>query len=331
MCAFFAKLLNVPTEPEPRSFNDPIFLIGSMRSGTTLLMNSLSEHPQILKIGFELNKVWTEIGGAPVHNGCLERTEKHFNVKYANNMTAYFSDYLNKSKSFIRKLSRYSQQRYYGSGGVNYDWEKIYLMNKSPHLSNKVRYIHSLYPACKFIVVVRSPFAQCASLKMKFLKSLKEENRYRFLSEQAGVCWQGFQGDRLAEFPKERVFPGNFDLLVEAWLDINYTMLKHLEHIPNDQKVILAYESIVQDNKESMNRIFKTLDLKKEHRNYEQKIITKERKIHNTSTSGNPLSKWKKHLDGSEQEVISTFLEKEKEKFEFIKNAVPMAANYWQL
>lgn len=329
MCAFLSKLLNVPTEPEPRKFNDPVFIIGSMRSGTTLLMNLLSEHPQLLKIGFELNRVWTEIGGAPIHNGCLERTEEHFKPEYANNMTAYFTNYLNNSRTFLRRLSRLSQANYYGSGGINYDWENIFLLNKSPHLSNKVRYINSLYPNSKFIAIVRSPYGQCASLKMKFLKSKETEDRLRYLSPEKGVCWQGFQQERIKDFPVDRIFPGNFNLLAEAWIDINFTMLNHLESIPDDRKVILSYESLIENREKSLKKVFVTLDLNKSHKEAERKIIEKERKIHNTSTKGNPLEKWRDHLKDREQQRLKEMLISESERYSFIKSVVPEVAKYW--
>ena len=151
MCAFFAKLLNAPTEPSGKSFNDPIFLVGLMRSGTTLLMNTLSEHPQLLKVGFELNKVWTDIGGAPCSVNCNERTEHDFNPVYANNMTSYFTEYIENSKTVKGHLARWFAKRHYGSGGIFYDWENVRVMNKSPHLSNKIRYINAMYPNAKYI------------------------------------------------------------------------------------------------------------------------------------------------------------------------------------
>src|SRR5690554_2697337 len=154
MCAFFAKLLNVPTEPAAKPFEDPVFLIGMMRSGTTLLMNTLSEHPQLLKAGFELNNMWTEIGGAPCSGQCELRLASDLQAQYQNNVTAYFDRYIQKSKSFIRHLSRWSQKRHYGYGRIFYDWDNLFLMNKSPHLSNKISYINAMYPNAKFVVIV---------------------------------------------------------------------------------------------------------------------------------------------------------------------------------
>jgi hypothetical protein len=330
MCAFFANLLNVPTEPEPVPFRDPVFLVGIMRSGTTLLMNTLSEHPQLLKVGFELNPVWTSIGGAPINHGCLERTEEHLTQEYTNNMTAYFSTYLERSKSLLRKLSRVSQRRFYGSGGVNYDWDNVYLLNKNPHLSNKVRYLNAMYPGSRYVVIVRSPMAQCASLKMMMVKNHKKDGRYQYLPPAAGSCWQSIPPDKISTYPQERLIPGNTKLLAEAWVNLNYTMFTHLEKVSEDRKVVIAYEELMEDRAGSLERIFDMLSLKKKHQHKVTTMIEKERKIHNTSTKGNPLEKWKKHLTGEEMEEMQAYFKNQQDKLDYIMQRIPNADKLWQ-
>lgn len=329
MCAFLSKLLNVPTEPPAKEFKDPVFLVGAMRSGTTLLMNTLSEHPQLLKVGFELNKAWTEIGGAPIRHACSERTEKDLKSEYINNMTAYFTDYLIRSKSFLRHLSRISQRRFFGSGGVFYDWDNVLLLNKNPHLSNKVRYLYGMYPQSKYIVIVRSPHAQSASIKMFFQKSHEKDGHYIQLPNESGACWSRIPSQEYHQVNPNEVFPGNFNIIPKAWLRLNKTMFKHLEQVPENQKVVIAYEDLMNERADSLHRIFEMLQLKDVHRGVVEKMIDRERKIHNTSTKGNPLEKWKKHLSEEEQKELNKLLLSNKEDYEYIKNCVPNADKYW--
>lgn len=330
MCAFFAKLLNVPTEPPAKEFKDPVFLVGAMRSGTTLLMNTLSEHPQLLKVGFELNKAWTEIGGAPIRHGCSERTEEDLKPEYINNMTAYFTDYLIRSKSLLRHLSRISQKRFFGSGGVFYDWDNVLLLNKNPHLSNKVRYLYGMYPKSKYIVIVRSPHAQSASIKMFFKKSHEKDGHYIQLPNETGACWSHIPKEDHEKVDRSEIYPGNFNIIPQAWLRLNKTMFKHLEHVPEDQKVVIAYEDLMNERADSLHRIFEMLQLKDAHRDVVEKMIERERKIHNTSTKGNPLEKWKKHLTDAEQQGLNELLSKNKVDYEYIKSCVPNADKYWR-
>lgn len=329
MCAFFAKLLNVPTEPPAKKFNDPVFLIGLMRSGTTLLMNTLSEHPQLLKAGFELNQMWTEIGGAPCSSECVERLATDVEADYQNNVTAYFASYIQQSKSLLRHSSRWSQKRFYGSGRVFYDWDHLHLMNKSPHLSNKISYLNKMYPNAKFVVIVRSPYGQAASQKMHFLSNHKKRNINFYLPDDEASCWSKRIMGAESNLEKERIFPGNFSMIPEAWLKLNTTIFKHLNDVEESRKIVFAYEDFILNREECMSSIFKLLNLKAEHQKVEQKIISKHRKVHNTTTKGNPLEKWKKYLSQEEVNKLNEVLENNPKKYEFIQNSVRNSEKYW--
>ncbi|MBL1144634.1 MAG: sulfotransferase [Bacteroidetes bacterium] len=318
MCAFLSKLLDAPTEPKGKAFEDPIFLLGIMRSGTTLLMNILSEHPQLLKVGFELNKVWTEIGGAPCSETCEARTDEDFNSVYTNNMTSYFTKYIEESKSIKRHLARYSAKRHHGSGGVFYDWDNIRLMNKSPHLSNKVKYIHAMYPNAKFVVIMRSLEGQVSSMKMHFLKLNKSSNWSFYLPNNKTSCWTNIKGKVSADYDPERLFPSNFNLLSEAWLRLNTKILKDLEGIPQDQKYLLSYEELMANQERKLKDVFEFLKLEKQHNAKVEKIIKKNRRIHNTTTKGNPIDKWKKYLDEFEIDSLVNFKNEHESDIEFV-------------
>jgi len=314
MCAKLSSLLNTPTEVEAKPFREPVFLLGLMRSGTTLLMNTLSEHPQLLKVGFELNKVWTEIGGAPCSLNCELRTAGDLKQEYANNMTAYFQSYIEDSKSFKRHLARWSAKRYYGSGGIFYDWEQVHPMNKSPHLSNKVSYVNAMFPKSKFVTLVRSLEGQVASMKMHFMSYQKDGDWTFYLPKEQGSCWTNYQGEVPKEIPKDRLFPGNFELLAEAWLRLNKLMLTQLQEVSKAQRLVLTYEQLVENQSDSLSRIFDFLELDSKHQGKVQQICQKKRKVQNTTTSGNPLEKWKKYLTQEEQNILESFRERNKEQ-----------------
>ncbi len=321
--------MNVPTEPEATEFKDPIFLIGLMRSGTTLLMNTLSEHPQLLKVGFELNKVWTEIGGAPCSVNCDERTEKDFKPEFANNMTAYFTKFIEESKSAKRHMARWSAKRYYQAGTVNYDWENVIAMNKSPHLSHKIRYLHAMYPKAKFIVIVRSPYGQSASLKMHLMKYHQDQKYYFELEPNATSCWTNWIDPDVSKLPADRIFPGNFNLLPEYWLRMNELIFKHLEFVPKEQQIAFSYEDLVVNQEQTLKQIFDFLSLEDKHKKREKEIISKKQKIQNTETAGDPLTKWKKYLNKAEQDQMDFVLQQNKASFDSIREKVSESNSYW--
>ncbi len=312
MCAFWSKLLNVPTEPSPEPFREPIFLIGLMRSGTTMLSNILSEHPQLLKVGFELNGVWTKIGGAPCSVNCSERTEEHFKQEYANNMTAYFSNYVAESKRPIRHLARWSAKRFYGSGRIFYDWDKLYLLNKSPHLSNKVRYLNAMFPNAKYIVLLRDIYAQSASQKMHF-KNINQLKGISYgLPNEESECWNVIQANE--SIKSNSIYPDNFELIPRAWIRLNKKIMEHLEHLDDSKYLKLSYEDYLNDTELNLQKIYNFLGLD------DSKVKHKsgQRKIHSTSTSGDPLKKWEKYLTDDEKITVKKVIDENSADYNYI-------------
>lgn len=94
-------------EPRASMVNPPLFITGCMRSGTTFLANKLATHPQLLKVGAELNQVWTDIGGADIRGACPHLTEADANMATAYQMSNYFFQYIEESKSWKRHLMRW--------------------------------------------------------------------------------------------------------------------------------------------------------------------------------------------------------------------------------
>lgn len=327
MCAFLSNLFNIPTEPKATEFRDPIFIIGLMRSGTTLLMNTLSEHPQLLKAGFELNDIWNNIGGAPCSVNCAERTEEDFSVEYANNMTAYFTSYIEKSKSFMRHLARWSAKKHYGSGAIRYDWDDLYLMNKSPHLSNKIRYINKMYPKAKFIVIVRDIYGQSASLKMHFENHHKKENYYFELPDDASYCWTNHLNPDVKKLKTSNIYPGNFGLIPKSWIRLNRLIFNHLETVPKANKLVLTYESLVTNQENELSKVFGFLNLNKKHQAIQKSICKKSRTVSNTTTKGDPLKKWKKYLEPNEISDIDKMIKSDKLDFDYICSNLKIQSN----
>ncbi len=308
MCAFFSNLFNAPTEPKAKEFKDPVFLIGLMRSGTTFLMNTLSEHPQLLKVGFELNKVWTEIGGAPCSVNCKRRTDGDFEQKYGNNLVAYFTRFIEESKTMKRHFARWSAKRYYGSGRVFYDWDNVQVLNKSPHLSNKILYLNRMFPKAKYVAVIREPYAHAASLKVH-LNKFVESGRYQFyLPNDGSSCWTNIAPSEAKNFPEDRLYPNNFNLLLEYWLRLNTAIVKDIKEINPENYVIISYEDLVQKQESTLGQVFETLNLSNKHHEKEQAIFSRKRNVQNTSTKGNPLNKWKNQLSIEEISKIDEFV-----------------------
>ncbi len=148
------ELLNTHGEIKAYEYNMPLFITGCMRSGTTFLHNILARHPQLLKMGFELNYAWDKIGGAPILKECQYRNQTHASPEFTYNMTNYYYDFIKENKTLKRKLMRGVEIIQGKPNRISYDWDNIVPVNKSPHFMNKIKYITTLFPESKIILVI---------------------------------------------------------------------------------------------------------------------------------------------------------------------------------
>ena len=79
---------------------------------------------------------------------------------------------------------------------------------------------------------------------------------------------------------------------------------QELPKLPGDEN----QEEVVKD-------VFNFLELQQKHKSSEDKVAKKLIGIINTTTKGNPLEKWKKHLSSAEIESIDHVIEENKEQY----------------
>jgi hypothetical protein len=306
---------NSKLELFPKEFNQPVFILGIMRSGTTLLLNIITEHPQLLKIGVELNTTWTHIGGAPIVGECKYCNDENLNAVYTANMTNYFSQNIQHYRSGRQFWKRWLFNRKFGSGGIKKDWENLYPVNKSPHLTNKVKYLNAMFPKARFIMIVREIEAQSLSQKKHFIKDYQTRKVINHLPLDEKQCWTRLPEEEMKM--KNRVFPDDFSLIPEAWINLNYLAIKELEEINRNNYILFRYEDLIQKPQMVLPDMFSFLNLKSDYQDVEKRIINKERKKFNSHTS-DPVNEWKSGLSDEEKKIIRRVIDINKDKFDYI-------------
>lgn len=303
------KWFKLNPEPPGLPFQAPVFIIGCMRSGTTFLVDKLTQHPQLLKVGSELRGVWTEIGGAPC-GGKVGSYRGSMDAKptYAANMAAYFQDFVHQSQSVNRHLMRAKQKWKQGSSAIFYDWERVIPVNKSTHLVNKIAYLHALFPKARFIFILRDLPAQVASLKVHSLRHFDQAGTLLYAPEAEKDSWgQGARSLFGSDIPDARFFPEHFSLIPEMWVRLNQLALTELSELPPARFRVIEYQDLVSHQASILGQVFDFLELHPQHRSQEERIAGTKMKIINTTSAGNPLDKWKHTLDAGEQKIVQQF------------------------
>lgn len=319
MRQYLRQILNLEAEIPARTFPAPLFIAGCMRSGTSLLVDKISQHPQLLKIGTELNDIWTEIGDASCVGYCDYKDESHANSQATANMVHYFDRFVEDARSFRRWLMRLSNVIRVGSGTLSYDWDHIIPMNKSPHLTNKLRYVHALFPQSKIVLIIRSIEGHSSSMKVFFDRENKLLGRVNYIPQNPKGCYSRFEKPAVPEgVIPGRQYPGDFSIIPYMWIRLNALALTDIAHIPESSVAVICYEDLVNQQADVLSRLFDFLELREEHASKARKIISTNLKIINTSTKGDPLEKWKKYLDDTEIRQMEATIREHQGDYDFI-------------
>jgi hypothetical protein len=73
---------------------------------------------------------------------------------------------------------------------------------------------------------------------------------------------------------------------------------------------------MVQHQEKTFSDIFEFLQLSKKYKSHEEKISAQKIPYENTTTSGNPLVKWKSHLSKQEQRLVNAFISQNNNRIE---------------
>jgi hypothetical protein len=184
----------------------PIFLVGCMRSGTTMLADLLGQHPNIIHCPFELRGVWSRAGNVPMASPkthdrkcpCLKETDVR--PGQAERL----------SRAFIAEMKKNK-----GSRNINH----ATFLNKNPHLGNKLPFVNALFPDARFIWIYRDMPSVAASLKK--ILNRKVIHYWPEKEEPETVrCWECFFNGVPAQVNRERCFPGgDVKYLAEYWYE----------------------------------------------------------------------------------------------------------------
>jgi len=264
-----------------QNIEQPIFIVGNFRSGTTLLHRLLAKDPR-----FTAMKAW-EIYIAP---SIIQRKLIHWLMKanrLIGNPIQKFIDWFEKS------LKNYSYMHRTGLNEVEEDshlffhiwstydliaffpfpelihnyiyydedmteeqkkWDMTYYaealkrhvyanngkryISKSPSFSPKVKTLHHQFPDAKFINIVRSPLRVIPSSVSMFSNH-----------------WQTY-GEPEEQYPK----PG-LDVMQEQTKHWYLYPHQYLKNLPPDQYVIVRYQDLVQNPKETVENIYSRFGL----------------------------------------------------------------------
>ncbi len=230
----------------------PIFVVGCGRAGTTLLFQLLQQHPTLAPTtGYpdgEDHIGWVKYGKALISGlGNMHKEPGVTGHHYCLHM-----DEADVTEATIREM-----RDYYWNEVLQRNARKR-VINKNPHLSNKLRYVRAIFPDARFIHVVRD----CLPTVYSWIKVMREQKELVLhWPDTAYPCFwvmPASEDNRPREetFRNEtRMYPGGGEHhLVDYWIETNRNIPRQLEDTP-DQLYTLRYEDLVADPLKHLNLV----------------------------------------------------------------------------
>lgn len=229
-----------------RNEDAPVFIIGCGRSGTTMLFEMLKSHPQLAPT--------TGHPDGEDHVGWVEHGQAIISGIYSNAATGDTGHAvghaccLHMNERDVTDEVRASMHRYYAED-VARGRDDLRVLNKCPHLSNKVGYVHGIFPDARIIHLIRDPVAMVASWIniMGFAPDLA-----LYWPEDEFPCWWvlerkgGMQIDSVSN-RVSRLYPGGgLYRFADYWSAINHGILKQAE-ASGAQVLTIHYERLLTE------------------------------------------------------------------------------------
>lgn len=230
--------------PWTRRCESPVFLVGCMRSGTTLLADLLGRVPGVVHCPFELKHLWSEAGGVAMASPrtrdsvCPELDASAVRPGQATRL----------ADAFLAEFRRRGGRR----GDV--------FLTKNPHLVNKLPFVRALFPDARFIFIRRRMPAVVASLVALFEDVCGRQRTWHVWPEPraAGAtrCWEAFHHvPPPPAVDPSRCFPGgDVRFLAEYWLESNLAITRFAADLSDGMGLAVAAEDLLAEPDRELTR-----------------------------------------------------------------------------
>lgn len=228
----------------------PVFVVGCGRSGTTMLFQLLSQHSMLVPTtghpDGEDHVGWVK------HGDCLISGlgQCHINHGHTGYHYCLYMDEANVTTAVRERMHAYYRDEVLAG-------QQGRVLNKCPHLSNKLRYVHAIFPDAKIIHIVREPLPVISSW-IKIMDT--QPYQLLYLPEIDYPClWVSPLPDNYTEgsFDRyERMLPGKNPekMLAEYWSAVNRDVLRQRDFI-GGSLLTVRYEDLCVNPKGTLDEI----------------------------------------------------------------------------
>ncbi len=220
--------------PASVSIARPIIILSAPRSGSTLLFETLSRHPELYSLG-------TESHGLIESNPSLSPPFNNFdsNALTESHATPEITERIR--NAFASSIVSYSKERPPSDASVR-------LLEKTPKNAVRIPFLKKLFPDARFVHLVRDPIKNIASI-------IDAWQSGRFVTYPFLPGWDAHWSLFLP--PGWRTLKGQSlaDVAAYQWKVANQSILSNLDYSETGDTVLVRYEDLVAEPQKVLARI----------------------------------------------------------------------------
>ncbi|REK17274.1 MAG: sulfotransferase, partial [Planctomycetota bacterium] len=232
----------------PASLQRPIFIVGTVRSGTTLLAKCLGDHPEICWVhdeGTEMSTTWHT--ATRVSLGVPRLACEHCLPADA---TAATDAVREQTRSAFDALFR--QERAAGEHRF---------LGKNPHLWNKLPFLKALFPDAELVVTSRDLRSTVLSTQFLWMRLERQYNVRHYLPPEDDRCFRCVSVANSADLDPARLFPGGkVTVLADYWLRAHEAIERAVAS--SSRAICVRHRDLVEDAATTLDHLHERLGVK---------------------------------------------------------------------
>ena len=235
------------------SLKPPIFLLGNVRSGTSMMHSFFNLHPEV-RSWYEPRTVWVYADPGRRHD--------RFDA----------SDASDSVRRYIRK--RFLKRQ------VQHDNRRV--MEKTPSNLLRIPYVRAIFPESKYLYLVREPLAYLSSSEIKWQTPISRVHAWHRFKEVPKSQVHHYVGRLFLDHFRKRVlkqkfvsiwgvrYPGIYEdlkrlsteeVIAKQWAACSQQAAEDLKDLGTDKLLYMRYEDFVADPVHQFERVLNHFDL----------------------------------------------------------------------
>ncbi|MBW3658134.1 MAG: sulfotransferase [Actinobacteria bacterium] len=229
---------------------DVVVVVGSMRTGTTLVAELLDSHPDVTYLGFELSEEWSDWTGLPWGApGADDVSCPPVGVAEAT------PERIAAARDGVTRLLR-------DAAPTDPDARPGTVVLKNPHVWHRLPFLCAVLPGARVVRTRRDRRATVASLRRLWDRALDQHGRVHHLPEDPDRCWDFVPAADAGAYDPLRTFPGgDVGVLAEFHRRVERCLDRFADDHPGRIVAEVAQEDLVRDFAATTSGLLAALDL----------------------------------------------------------------------